>query len=87
MRIITEERTIILNQQNVAWGQLHKAISDGLLKRPLNCEKCGSPKIIEAHHNDYEKPLEVQWLCRKCHKGLHKILRDSNKILKQYGWC
>lgn len=36
--------------------------------------KCGSQKV-EAHHNDYSKPLEVVWLCRKCHADLHRELK------------
>lgn len=33
-------------------------------KKP--CEVCGDPKV-EAHHKDYRKPLNVNWLCRKHH--------------------
>ena len=29
------------------------------------CEGCGSEKV-QAHHHDYTKPMEVQWLCRRC---------------------
>jgi hypothetical protein len=32
--------------------------------------KCGC-ETVEAHHDDYSKPLEVIWLCRKCHLELH----------------
>lgn len=47
------------------------AIRDGkLIKQP--CEKCGEMKV-EAHHPDYSKPLEVHWLCRKCHAEHHKM--------------
>lgn len=35
------------------------------------CEQCGANKS-EAHHPDYERPYDVVWLCRKCHKAAHK---------------
>ena len=39
-----------------------------LIRQP--CEVCGAEKS-EAHHDDYEKPLEVRWLCRKHHREHH----------------
>ena len=44
------------------------AIEFGILVRQP-CGACGNPKV-EAHHTDYTKPLEVQWLCKEHHKGL-----------------
>lgn len=45
------------------------AIRDGkLVRRP--CEKCGAEKS-EAHHDDYRKPLEVRWLCKRHHVEHH----------------
>lgn len=37
---------------------------------PRPCETCCST-AAEKHHEDYSKPLEVRWLCRKCHLALH----------------
>lgn len=34
------------------------------------CLKCGNEKV-DAHHNDYSKPLEIIWLCRRHHKLIH----------------
>lgn len=46
------------------------AMRQGKLKRQP-CEKCGSARYIQAHHDDYSKPLEVRWLCAICHKRHH----------------
>lgn len=35
------------------------------------CE-CGSTDDLEMHHDDYDKPLEVRFLCRPCHLLLPK---------------
>lgn len=44
------------------------AVRDGRLKR-LPCEICGNPKS-EAHHKDYRKPQDVQWLCFRHHREI-----------------
>lgn len=49
--------------------KVYYAIKTGkLIKKP--CEICGD-KNVEAHHEDYGKPLEVRWLCKRCHKEYH----------------
>jgi hypothetical protein len=54
-----------------AHGIVHEALKSGRLIRAEACEKCGHP-TVEAHHESYSKPLEVNWLCRDCHKALHR---------------
>lgn len=42
-----------------------------IVKKP--CEKCGDPES-EKHHEDYSKPLEVRWLCARCHRVEHETI-------------
>lgn len=48
------------------------AIKFGHLIRPEICHSCKIQCKPQAHHHDYEKPLEVVWLCRKCHGEEHR---------------
>jgi hypothetical protein len=48
------------------------AIDKGLIVRPGKCSNCNETTKIQAHHEDYNKPLEVKWLCVNCHKNAHK---------------
>jgi hypothetical protein len=48
---------------------VHNAVKRGSLKRQP-CIVCSSGEA-EAHHSDYSKPLDVDWLCRKHHALWH----------------
>lgn len=50
----------------------HVYIKRGLIPKGP-CEVCGS-KNAQVHHDDYKKPTQVRWFCRKHHLQLHKSI-------------
>jgi len=58
---------------------LAEALRNGEIKKPDNCQICNEIKPLDGHHADYDRPLEVVWVCRKCHMQIHKKLRQGSK--------
>ena len=56
---------------------VYQAIANGILIRPSICSNCNKERRISAHHEDYDKPLEVIWLCDKCHGELSRNNQDQ----------
>lgn len=63
-----------------------RAIEQGLLVRPDKCETCSQGGVfkdgrtaIQAHHDDYNYPLRVRWLCQVCHHEWHKYNQPITK--------
>lgn len=52
---------------------LNAAVRDKKIT-PWPCLVCG--KKAEAHHPDYDRPLDVVWLCPSHHKQAHAIVRN-----------
>lgn len=64
-------------KKNSAKTSVMKAIRSGSLVREA-CEKCGRQpevangrNVVQAHHEDYDQPLVVRWLCQACHYSEH----------------
>lgn len=51
--------------------KLRWAVLKGDLVRPDRCESCGAARQLDGHHEDYSRPLDVEWLCRVCHRRRH----------------
>lgn len=66
------KRKTVFKHKDNARALVQKAITSGKLTRQP-CSVCGSEENIEAHHDDYDKPLEVRWLCSLHHKEHHKV--------------
>lgn len=59
------------------------AIKLGYISRPDYCMGCGLPSSesrVTAHHHDYSKPLEVVWVCSKCHRQLDANRREREGL-------
>lgn len=61
-----------LREKNRLYKRIERAIKNGSLIR-LPCERCGKIET-HAHHDDYSKPDEIQWLCSLHHRERHKEL-------------
>lgn len=55
-----------------AHKKLTAAVDCGRITRPTKCSDCGSFGKVEAHHEDYSRPLDVLWLCGPCHRLRHR---------------
>src|SRR3954467_5752180 len=59
--------------EQVARQAVSNALRDGRLTKG-SCELAGAScrGRIEAHHDDYDRPLEVRWLCKEHHMREHE---------------
>lgn len=66
------EKNLIKRAVHIMTGN---AIRSGILIKG-SCEVCGSQKV-NAHHDDYAKPMNVRWLCDIHHSEWHKENGDG----------
>lgn len=59
-----------------ARNRVYQAIKRGELERGP-CEECGTTVDVHGHHHDYDKPLEVRWLCRAHHNEADNASRGG----------
>ena len=73
MRRKDRERMRIAKQRWPEQAAAHQAVKVALATGRLQkqpCEVCGLAKV-DAHHDDYSKPFEIRWLCRRHHWAEH----------------
>lgn len=52
---------------------LGNAVQSGRIKKPIRCSRCKEFGVrLHGHHDDYTLPLEVRWLCSRCHRKEHE---------------
>lgn len=78
------------NEKNARWklenpdkARCHKEVESAVRKGqlvPQPCERCGSDELIHAHHDDYNFPLAVMWLCPLHHRERHRELGPDGAV-------
>lgn len=58
-----------------AHNAVNNAVRDGRLKKEP-CLFCSEGRV-HGHHRDYSQPLDVIWLCAKCHHRLHAYFPET----------
>ncbi len=78
-----------VSADNAVQHLCEKAISKGILL-PLPCERCGENgqmkdgrRKVQSHHDNYNAPLSVRWLCQKCHHEWHKHNKPIRKEVQE----
>lgn len=59
-----------------AKNRIRTLINNGTIERGC-CEECGRPNA-QAHHDNYDFPEDIRWLCSSCHKKWHY---DNRKVV------
>lgn len=83
--------------KQIARYRTRRAIKEGSIKIPVKCDDCGREHNLDCHHNNYDNPLDVSFLCSDCHGEKHRNkIRgrwDSTKIVSvmtcqkcEYSW-
>jgi hypothetical protein len=72
----------VANHRRVVTGRLvaaarkavSRAVRSGRLVKPSACSSCGHVTPVarlHGHHRDHRRPLDVAWLCDRCHRAEH----------------
>jgi hypothetical protein len=70
----TNEWNAMFPNRRKAQTALRYAVKTGVVQK-LQCFICGAD--AEAHHPNYDAPLDVVWLCPPHHKQAHALVRKA----------
>ena len=76
---INKHEILELKRKKIARLSLHRALRRMEIKKSDECELCGNTEVhLSGHHKDYGKPLNVIWLCDRCHGLVHHKNHELN---------
>ncbi len=76
IKTAAENRKLLFPEKIRAQRMVINAVQRGRIEKPDACSCCGKNtpgNILHGHHDDYSKPLEVDWLCASCHGLRHSL--------------
>lgn len=73
-REASQKRRLQSPEKVAARAAVNNALKRGAIVKPAACEACGEEKKLTGHHEDYGRPLSVQWLCYACHGKQHRLV-------------
>jgi len=94
-----KDRKIRANQYSKKWREKNREkVKAHYLSRRINipkykkCDRCESNLAVVKHHEDYSKPLEVEFVCYSCHnqlvknrgnfaKRFHKLIKNKGRVI------
>jgi ribosomal protein S27AE len=69
---LNEKSRLKTPEKSKARHTLNYAVNKKHIKKTA-CSVCGNVNS-QAHHSDYSKPLDIVWLCAKCHGLKHRTV-------------
>jgi len=69
-------------EREYAYNVVEYALEKGRMQRPKECSMCQREAKLCAHHDDYSKPLDIKWVCGRCHKTLDSLRPHVDDYLK-----
>lgn len=67
-----------------ARAAVQNEVRRGRIAKPERCQECGCVARVEAHHHaGYDRPLDVLWLCKRCHVAADALLALLDRIGKE----
>lgn len=78
-RVAFPPRTMSDSEHATLNARVRRMVERGEIPKKSECESCGATQAdftgnqLHAHHDDYNKPYEVRWLCNACHKNWHYV--------------
>lgn len=75
IKVKISPKSLLRQKRQLANSLVFQEIRNGKLLKN-NCEICNST-FSHAHHENYDKPLDVRWLCPKHHMELHQTLKNK----------